>query len=98
MKNIKRVLFIMALALTCGAYGSMAQIYVNVRPPMPRYERVVAPSPRHVWIDEDWEPRGNSYAFVGGHWAEPPRRGARWQGGSWSHTKHGHQWKPGRWH
>ena len=57
MKDMKKVLFILALALTCGAYTSMSQIYVKIRPPMPpRIERPVPPSPNHVWIDEDWEP------------------------------------------
>ena len=88
----------LALALTCGAYSSMAQIYVNVRPERPHYERPVAPSPRHVWIDEEWEPRGNSYEFRGGRWAEPPHEGAHWSEGRWRHNSHGHQWKPGRWH
>jgi YXWGXW repeat-containing protein len=97
MKNIKRVLFILALALTCGAYGSTAQIFVTVRPDRPHYERTVAPGPNHVWIDEEWEPRGNSYVFTGGHWAEPPHRGQHWQQGHWNHNDHGHQWKSGGW-
>jgi hypothetical protein len=66
MKNIKRVLFILAVVLTCGAYNSSAQVYVNVRPPRPVVVRTEAPSPRHVWIDEDWRERGGKYEYSGG--------------------------------
>ena len=97
MKNMKKLLFMLALALTCGAYSSTAQIIVSVRPPVPHYVRVEAPSPRHVWIGEEWEPRGNSYVFVGGHWAEPPHEGYRYREGHWDHSERGHQWKAGGW-
>ena len=97
MKNIRKVLLICALAITCGAYTSMAQIYVKIRPNRPHYERVVAPSPRHIWVEEDWEPRGNDYVFVGGRWAEPPRDRARWVPGHWRHSPRGDYWKPGHW-
>ena len=97
MKSIKKMLFMLALLLTCAVYSSNAQIVVDVRPPVPHYERVVAPSPRHVWIDEEWEPRGGSYVFVGGRWAEPPHPGWRWEAGHWGDRGHGHYWKPGHW-
>jgi len=97
MQNIKRVLFILAIALTTGALSSSAQIEVAIRPDRPHYERVVAPSPRHVWIDEDWELRGGRYVFVGGHWALPPRPGGMWVPGHWKQTPHGWMWKPGHW-
>jgi len=97
MKKMQKVLLMMAIVLTCGAYTSMAQIYVKIRPDRPRYERTVAPSPRHVWVDEEWEPRGNEYVFTGGHWAEPPHEHARWQQGRWKHGPRGHQWQQGRW-
>jgi len=97
MKKMTRVLFILALALTCGSYCSMAQIYVKIRPDRPHYERTVAPSPRHVWIDEEWEPRGNAYVFSGGHWAEPDRPGRHWESGHWNESHEGHQWKQGHW-
>ncbi len=98
MQNMKKAFFILGLALTCGAYSSMAQIYVKIRPARPHYERTVAPSRHHVWIDEDWQPRGNTYEFRGGHWAEPPRHGQRWSNGRWKHSRHGDEWRPGRWH
>ncbi len=94
---MKRMLFMLAIALTCGAFTSNAQIVVNVRPARPHYERAVAPSPRHVWIDEEWEPRGNTYVFTGGHWAEPPHPGAAWVAGRWSKKGRGEYWKAGHW-
>ena len=97
MKTIKKALLAVALALTCGAYTSMAQIYVKIRPSRPHYERVVAPSPRHVWVDEEWEPRGNDYVFVGGRWLEPPRNQAHWIPGHWRHSRRGDVWVAGHW-
>ena len=97
MKNFKKGMLMLTLALTVGAYSSMAQIYVKIRPARPHYERIVAPSPRHVWIEEEWEPRGATYVFVGGHWVEPPQHGRRWIPGHWKDTPHGAYWKPGHW-
>ncbi len=99
MKNIKKVLFILAIALTSGAYSSMAQIYVHVRPPRPvAVVRIAAPSPRHVWIDEDWQERNGRYEWNGGRWEEPQHPGDRYHAGHWNHNGHGHQWKAGGWH
>jgi len=99
MKNMKRVLFVLAIALTCGAYGSSAQIYVHVRPPRPTVAvRIAAPSPRHVWIDEDWHENNGAYEWNGGRWEEPPHPGWRYSAGHWGHDGHGHQWHGGHWH
>ena len=97
MQNIKKILFVIALALTTGAFNSNAQIVVGIRPVVPHYERIVAPSPRHIWIDEEWEPRGGSYVFVGGHWALPPHPGGVWVPGHWVQRPRGWVWKPGHW-
>ena len=97
MNNMKKVFAGLALVLTCGVQSSMAQIVVRVRPERPHYERTVAPSPRHVWVDEEWTPRGDKYEFSGGRWAEPNRRGARWAPGHWRETPQGHSWHEGHW-
>ena len=97
MQNIKKALLMLAIALTTSAYCSNAQIIVGVRPERPHVVRVEAPSPRHVWIDEEWEPRGGAYVFVGGHWAEPPRPRAAWVPGHWVQKPRGWVWKPGHW-
>ena len=98
MKNIKKALFILGLTLTCGAYSSMAQIIVKIRPPRPPHiERTAPPSPRHIWIEEDWSPRGNTYEFRGGRWEEPPHENATWVPGHWKQTRNGSMWVPGQW-
>ena len=97
MHSIRKLLFILALILSCGAYTSMAQIEVNIRPERPHYERPAPPSPGHVWIDEEWEPRGGAYVFVGGHWAAPPRPGIAWIPGHWKRRPREWVWIPGHW-
>jgi hypothetical protein len=97
MKSIQKVLIMLGVVLVFAANSASAQIYVNVRPVVPHYVRVEAPSPRHVWIDEEWEPRGGSYVFVGGHWALPPYPGGVWVGGHWGHHARGDYWVAGHW-
>lgn len=97
MKNVTKVLFVLAITLSCGAYSSSAQIYVNIRSVVPHNVRVEAPSPRHVWVDDEWETRGGAYVFVGGHWSEPPQPGMVWDAGHWSHGDRGHSWSEGHW-
>jgi hypothetical protein len=81
------------------ATAADAQIYVNIRPPRPRavVVRPVAPSPRHVWVEEDWAPAGRGYRWRGGYWSAPPRQAAVWVPGHWRHTRRGDMWIPGRW-
>ncbi len=97
MKKLKRILLLVAMAIYFGIYTGSAQIFVAVRPTRPHYERVVAPSPRHIWIEEDWEPRDRGYVFVGGHWAEPPRANVRWIPGHWRQKPRGWVWIRGHW-
>jgi hypothetical protein len=97
MKNMKVFLLAMIVALFCNSFSSSAQIVVSIHPPRPHYVRVVAPSPRHVWIDEEWTPHGDHYEFSGGHWALPPRPGLVWVSGHWSHRGRGDFWVPGHW-
>ncbi len=62
---------------------------VVVRPPQP--------SPRHIWIEEDWRPSGRTYVYRGGYWAAPPRASAVWVPGHWQNTRRGFKWVPGHW-
>jgi hypothetical protein len=87
----------LSIALTGIVYGASAQIVVKIHPPRPHYVRVVAPSPRHVWIDEDWTARGGRYEWNGGRWVEPPQPGMIWIGGSWRHSPRGDVWVAGKW-
>src|SRR4051812_19256811 len=99
MKSIRKVLLLLAVAMICYLNPGYAQVEVRVRarPHMPHYERVAAPSPRHVWIDEDWEPNGKTYVFHGGRWAEPPSTGGTWVAGHWRQRHGGWVWIPGHW-
>jgi hypothetical protein len=95
--NLKRVLFVLAIFLSCFSYRSTAQVFIEARPERPHYERIAPPGPRHVWIDEDWEPRNGAYVFIGGRWVEPPQPGGTWMPGHWRHRRHGWVWIPGHW-
>ena len=97
MKSIIRFILVAVIALSCSAYSSNAQVFVRIRPERPRYERIVAPSPHHIWIDEEWEPRSGAYVFIGGRWAEPPHPGWIWIPGHWKQGRNGWYWKPGHW-
>ncbi|HEV3410906.1 MAG TPA: YXWGXW repeat-containing protein [Puia sp.] len=98
-KKVVKLAFLLALVIGAASYTNTAsaQIYVSVRPVWRPVERPVAPSPRHVWIDEEWEARNGTYVAVGGHWAEPPHPGWVWIPGHWSHGDRGHYWHRGHW-
>lgn len=97
MKTLKIALVLAVMAMTGSAADCAAQIYVKIRPSRPHYERTVAPSPRHVWVDEEWTPSGESYTWAGGHWVERPRERAVWVPGHWKDTRRGAVWIAGHW-
>jgi len=101
MKTMKQQIFRLAavLALFIGlSQAASAQIYVTVRPVAPVIVRPAAPSRAHVWIGEEWEGRNGAYAYVGGHWAAPPRPGLVWVPGHWRATRRrGDVWVAGHW-
>jgi hypothetical protein len=88
------------LFLSLAAANSYAQFVVRVRPARP--ERVIVrrpppPSPRHVWVDEDWVAQGGTYVWHGGYYVAPPRRGAVYVQGFWRNSRRGSVWVPGHW-
>lgn len=90
------LLFVLFMAST----ASYAQFVVRVRPARPAkvvVRRPPPPSPRHVWVDEDWVAQGNSYVWHGGYYVAPPRNGAIFVKGHWRNTRRGSIWVPGRW-
>jgi len=98
MNNIlKKTFFGVAIALTCAATTSNAQIYVKVHPHFDAVVRTAPPSPRHVWVDEDWRVRHGRYEYAGGYWAAPPRPAAVWIPGHWRETPRGSVWVGGHW-
>ncbi len=85
--------------LSLAAADAQAQIIVRVRPARPKVvvARPVAPSPRHVWVEEEWAPAGAGYQWRGGYWAAPPRERAIWVPGHWTGRRRGYTWVPGHW-
>src|SRR5579863_1486697 len=60
-KKLVKLAFLVMLMVGAGSMSASAQLYVTVRPVWHPVVRPVAPSPRHVWIDEEWEARGGTY-------------------------------------
>lgn len=90
---------VLALTLTSSAAQAGARVYVRVGPPAPLAEvRVVAPSPRHVWIAGYHRWDGAAYAWVPGRWDLPPAHRTAWMAGHWSHhASNGWYWVDGNW-
>ena len=97
LSKLVMLIFIAGALITGSSTTASAQIYVHVRPTAPVVVRTERPSPRHVWIGEEWEARNGTYVHTGGRWAEPPHPGYVWVTGHWSHTDRGHVWRPGHW-
>jgi hypothetical protein len=94
--NFVKILVVLTVALTLSQ-SNYAQFVIKIRPVAPRVVRVVAPSPRHIWVEEDWLWENNNYVSRGGYWAAPPRYNAIWIKGHWKNTRRGWIWKPGHW-
>lgn len=95
--SIKLLLFLVFFA---GATQSAsAQIYVNIRPPVPVVVKTTQPKPNYVWVEEEWEPNGNDYRYVGGHWVAPPQPNYVYRQGYWKkgHKNKGQRWVAGKW-
>ena len=97
MKN-KLIKLLFACMMLFSVSNASAQIYVKVRPAIPVVVKTPAPSPAHVWIDEEWEPNGTAYRYRGGYWQAPPHNGYVWVKGHWRrHHNDGEEWVPGHW-
>jgi len=101
MKRIVKILMVLLIASVFSFENSQAQqIVVRVRPRRPGVEiirRPHRPSPRHVWVDEEWTPEGARYVYHRGYWALPPHPGTIWIAGHWDHRGRGYVWVPGHW-
>jgi hypothetical protein len=97
MKNFLSRATILLLLVIGTAQNGSAQVYVTVRPPAPVIVKPVRPSPAHVWIEEEWNARGDRYEYAGGRWMLPPHPGWVWIPGHWRRTRLGWQWFPGHW-
>lgn len=97
MKKIFFEFILVFVLLLTTAQVNYAQFIIRFKPIAPRAARIVAPSPRHVWVEEDWRWRNNNYISTGGYWSAPPRGYAVWVNGYWKQSKRGWVWKPGHW-
>jgi|ERR1700752_2843584 len=95
-KNVIKLLF--AVLFFGAGLTAQAQIYVKIRPPVPVVVVTERPSPRHVWIGEEWDENNGGYIYSGSRWDTPRRDGDDWHQGHWNHHKeHGDHWEHGGW-
>jgi len=100
MKKYGKILMLASAISLFAVADSEAQIVVRARLARPHavvVARPVRPTPRHVWIAEEWVPSGGTYVYKEGYWAEPPRPRAVWVPGRWRHHHHGYIWVGGYW-
>ena len=97
MKKLFFKLVLLFVVLITVCLSASAQVYVQIRPVVPVVIRTEQPSRNYVWIDEEWENRGGTYVYVGGHWAPPPRQGYVRRSGHWKHNRRGNVWIQGTW-
>jgi hypothetical protein len=96
-KNLSKIVLFTAIIMAVS-FSASAQIFVKIRPTHTVVVRSAPPSPAHVWIDEEWTPRGNTYVYTGGYWAVPPHPGYFWVPGHWAARRgYGERWVPGHW-
>ena len=77
---MSRKLLLMSVLVTGSIFSACAGrgYYVaRTAPPPPRIVGSVgsAPGPGYVWIEGNWNRRGNNWAWVGGSWVDPSGSG-----------------------
>jgi len=99
MKTLRKILFATAALLLFVTADSSAQVVVRTRLYHHRSVTVrpAQPSARHVWIENEWTPRGHTYVERPGYWAAPPRPHAAWVSGHWDRRPGGYVWVAGYW-
>jgi hypothetical protein len=100
MKKYGRIVMLFSAISLFAVANSNAQVIVRARLGRPRTVVVVhpaRPTPRHVWVSEEWVPGGGTYVYHEGYWAEPPRPRAVWVPGRWRHHPGGYVWVGGYW-
>ncbi len=99
MKKLVKVLVLFFAITAFATLKSQAQdVVISARLYRP-HEVVMPPrpTPHHVWVAEEWVPRGGTYVYREGYWAQPPRPHAVWVAGRWKHHHHGYVWVGGYW-
>jgi hypothetical protein len=65
-------------------------------PPAVAEARTAPPGPNAVWLDGYWHWTGAQYAWIPGHWEQPPP-GAAWYGPRYVSSEGSHFYEPGGW-
>ena len=90
--NVRKSLI--ALCLASGSIAAsmpaLADVYVRVAPPAPRYEVVPVVPSGYVWVPGYWDWNGHRYHWVSGHRVRA-QHGAAWVPHRWVEDH-------GRWH
>ena len=95
-KHFLRLVMMMAIALSFSAVAE-AQFSVKIRPTITIGNRPARPTPRHVWVNDEWKWNNGRYEHVDGYWATPERGRHGWVEGHWKHRRDGWVWVPGHW-
>lgn len=91
--------FTLGLMLMAHLADAQVHFYVNVEPTPPVYVHPVAPSPRHVWVADEWVWTNGAYVHHPGYWQVPPHGYHTWVNGHWIKERgHGSYWVAGHWH
>jgi len=91
MKNLLATALIGAsVSMVAVPAAAAVDVYVQVAPPEPRFERVPSPRRGYVWAPGHWEWNGHRYYWVGGTWLRE-RPGYVYYAPAWEQRN-------GRWH
>jgi hypothetical protein len=81
--------------------STVSTVVIAPNPPPPPRDEMPPPSPgpAMVWMTGHWmwHPDAQSYVWVHGKYAEPPRDHAAWIPGHWNPRSDGWEWTDGHW-
>ncbi len=99
MKKIAQILIVLITVSLLGITAGKAQVVVPKIPPFHPEKRMRQPSPKHVWIPQEWDPfaHGMHGNYMPGFWEVPPRAGLVWIPGRWQKVPKGYTWAGGHW-
>lgn len=100
MEKFSKFLMLITAAIFFVIADCNAQKVVRVLPTRPSIAarpRPPRPSPKSVWVSEEWLPSRNGYIYNPGYWSPPPRRGSVYLPGRWAKHGPGFVWVTGHW-
>lgn len=97
--NVRKTMLALCIAtgsLAAGTAPALADVYVRIAPPAPRYEAVPVLAPGWAWDPGYWNWTGHHYVWVKGHRVHA-RHGHHWQGNHWVEDHGRWQMHHGHW-